>query len=64
MHRWACLLKQPLPITVNCFPSKENKLPFATKKWKIAVFLLQQINGGCSFPFVEFWKHGDMELKY
>jgi hypothetical protein len=42
MHRWACLLKQQLSITVNRFPSKKNKLPFAAKKWKFAVFLLQQ----------------------
>jgi hypothetical protein len=45
MHGWAHLLKQQLLITVNRFRSKEKKLPFAAKKWKFAVFLLQQTNG-------------------
>jgi hypothetical protein len=64
MHRWARLLKQQSPITVNHTPSKENKLPFAANKWKFAIFLSQQTSGSCCFPFVEFWKLGDMKLKY
>jgi hypothetical protein len=58
------LLKQQSPIAVNHFPSKENKLKFAAKKWKFAVFLLQKTDGSSRFPLAEFWKHGDMELKY
>jgi hypothetical protein len=60
MHRWARLLKQQSLITVHHFPSKENQLPFAAKKWKFAVFLLQQTNRSYRFPFAEFWKHGDI----
>jgi hypothetical protein len=34
----------------------------------ISVFRLQQTNGGCPFPFVpfpfvEFWKRGDMDME-
>ncbi len=28
-HIWARLLKQQTSITVNCLPTKENKLPFS-----------------------------------
>jgi hypothetical protein len=51
--------------------SKENKLPFAAKKWKFAVFLLQQTNGSYRFPLIPFsvcgiletWRHGVILLR-
>ncbi len=54
---WAHLLKQQLPITVYCLPTKENKLPFlfAANKRKLtfSVFSLQQTRN-CHFPFLPF----------
>jgi hypothetical protein len=38
-HRWVCLLKQQLSITIYCLPMKEKKLPFlfAANKQKLPV---------------------------
>jgi hypothetical protein len=57
-HRWTCLLKQQMSITVYlcrpstinfCFPFAENQRKFA-----VSVFCLQQINGSCRFQSVLF----------
>ncbi len=38
-HRWARLLKQPMSITVNRLPAKENKLPFSVCSKQTEVYI-------------------------
>jgi hypothetical protein len=59
-------LKQQLSITVyRLLPRKINfrfTFPFAAnkRKFSVSVFRLQETNGSCLFPVLEFRKHGDM----